>query len=245
MTKRLKLNPADLRHLTALYDAAVMGSDHLAGLLIDGLQRAGRLDHTLFIVTADHGEELYAHNGYLYHACSVYQTTLHVPLGFRAPGLLPAGAQIPQTVELVDVLPTALELLGVKVPLGLQGQSLVPYLARSGAGGPGKPAFSEYGTSGIHTIVQAGWKLVDNPKDFDPVCIPGAPPHHFPIGHEELYDLNADPGEQHNLASQQPARVAELRRMIADRFKGLAQRAKPQQIPERLRKELENLGYVN
>ena len=247
MTGHLRLDSADLRHLDALYDAAVMGSDRLAGELLAGLRQNGSLDHTLVIVAADHGEELYAHNGYLYHACSVYQTTLHVPLGFAAPGLLPAGVRIPQAVELIDVLPTLLALLAVPPPPRLDGRSLVPYLERPGGGGSGKPAFSEYGASRIHTVVERNWKLVDNPDSLAPACIPGGPgkpPLRYPIGRTELYDLTRDPGETSNLAAGNAQQVAELRRLIDQRFSHLPHRAHPQQIPEKLRKELSNLGYV-
>jgi len=247
MARHLRLDGADLRHLDALYDAAVMGSDRLAGELLAGLRRNGSLDHTLVIVAADHGEELYAHNGYLYHACSVYQTTLHVPLGIAAPGLLPAGIRIPQAVELIDVLPTLLALLAVPPPQRLDGRSLVPYLERPGGGGSGKPAFSEYGASRIHTVVQQSWKLVDNPDGLAPACIPGGPgqpPLRYPIGRIELYDLARDPGELRNLAAGDAPRVAELRRLIDQRFSHLPHRAHPQQVPEKLRKELRNLGYV-
>jgi arylsulfatase A-like enzyme len=137
MTGPMPLGARDVRHLNALYDAAVQGSDRLSGSLLDGLREAGRLERTIVLFAADHGEELYQHNGYLYHSCSVYQTTLHVPLGLAAPGLLPAGARVPQTVELIDVLPTLLELLGLPLPAEQHGRSLVPYLERPGGGGAG------------------------------------------------------------------------------------------------------------
>jgi arylsulfatase A-like enzyme len=244
MTEKVPLSERDVRHLDALYDAAVIGSDRLTGALLDGLRAAGRLEKTMVIFTADHGEELYAHNGYLYHACSVYQTGLHVPLGISAPGLLPAGARVARTVELIDVLPTVLSLLGVPAPPEQHGRSLVPYLERPEAGGAGKPAFSEYGSAPVHTVVRDGWKLVHNPTGFAPVCIPDAPPGHYPIGREELYDLSRDPREKTDLAAAQPARVAELADLIRQRFAGLKSRAQEQDIPEEQRKQLEALGYV-
>jgi arylsulfatase A-like enzyme len=247
MTEHRRLDAADLRHLDALYDAAVIGSDRLAGDLLGGLRQAGRLRHTLIVVAADHGEELYAHHGYLYHACSVYQTALQVPLGLAADGLLPGGARVPQDVELIDVLPTVLALLAVPPPPRLDGRSLVPYLERPGGGGGGKPAFSEYGSSRIHTVAAGGWKLVDNPDDLQPACIPGPPgkpPLHYPIARTELYDLTRDPAETANLAAAQPLRAAELARLIEQRFSHLPHRAHPQTIPEKLRRELSNLGYV-
>ncbi|HXO20115.1 MAG TPA: sulfatase [Thermoanaerobaculia bacterium] len=244
MTKRMALDAADLRHLNALYDAAVQGSDRHLGTLLDGLRAAGRLDRTLLVLLSDHGEELYAHNGYLYHSCSVYQSTLHVPLGLAAPGLLPAGAGVPQTVELIDVAPTLLDLLAVAPPKEQHGRSLVPYLERPGAAGAGKPAFSEYGEAPVHTVLRDGWKLVDNPRRFDPVCIPNAPPHHYPIASEELYDLARDPGETKNLAAGEPGRVAELARLLHQRFAGIRSRLGKQPVDEKLKEELKALGYV-
>jgi arylsulfatase A-like enzyme len=244
MAEGKPLSPRDVQHLNALYDAAVQGSDHLVGALLEGLRAAGRLDHTLVIFAADHGEEVYQHNRYLYHSCSVYQTTLHVPLGFSAPGLLPAGARVPQTVELIDVLPTLLGLLGVPGPAEQHGRSLLPYLERPDRGGAGKPAFSEYGGTTIHTVLKDGWKLIDNPEGISPVCIPDAPPNHYPIGRQELYDLSADPGETRNLAAGQPARAAELAKLIRQRFAGLKNRVQRQDVPEDLKKELKSLGYV-
>ncbi|HEV2854039.1 MAG TPA: sulfatase [Thermoanaerobaculia bacterium] len=250
MTKPIPLSARDVRHLDALYDAAVTGSDRLSASLLDGLEAAGRLERTVVLFAADHGEELYQHNRYLYHSCSVYQTALHVPLGFSAPGLLPAGARVPQTVELIDVLPTLLDLLGIAKPAEQHGRSLVPYLERviagiaGGAGGAGKPAFSEYGSSTVRTVVQGNWKLVHNPDGFSPVCIPDAPPGHYPIGREELYDLSKDPGEKANLAAAQPARVAELAKLIRQRFAGVKNRTHQQEMSDELKKKLNELGYV-
>jgi arylsulfatase A-like enzyme len=244
MTGSMRLDARDVRHLDALYDAAVQGSDRLSGSLLDGLREAGRLERTVFVFAADHGEELYQHNGYLYHSCSVYQTTLHVPLGFAAPGLLPAGARVPQTVELIDVLPTLLELLGLPAPTEQHGRSLVPYLERPGEGGAGKPAFSEYGSTAIRTVIQGNWKLIHNPDGLSPVCIPDAPPDHYPIGRAELYDLSRDPGETANLAADEPGRVAELAQLLRERFAGLRNRARPQEMSDELKKKLNELGYV-
>lgn len=193
---------------------------------------------------ADHGEDLYQHNGYLYHACSVYQSSLHVPLGFAAPGLLPAEGRVSQTVELTDVLPTILELLALEAEDELHGSSLLPYLERPEASGEGKPAFSEYDDTRIHTVQVGDWKLVDNPDGVLPVCFAGVPEDFYPIAEVELYNLREDPGETVNLASQHPEKVAELRELIRQRFDSLPRNIEQQEIPEELKQELEALGYV-
>ncbi len=249
MRDRVPLSERDVRHLDALYDAAVTGSDRLAGQLLDGLRAAGRLEKTVVVFLSDHGEELYDHNGYLYHACSVYQTTLHVPLGIAAPGLLPAGAAVPETVELLDVAPTLLALLGLPPLAEKQGRSLLPRIEGRGGreeeeGSEPRPAFSQHGAAPLYTVLAEGWKLVYNPRGISPVCIPGAPPDHYPIGRTELYDLETDPGERTDLAAAEPARVTRLARLIRQRFAGVPNRARPQELPEELREELKALGYV-
>jgi len=196
------------------------------------------------IFTADHGEELYQHNHYLYHSCSVYQTALHVPLGISAPGLLTPGVRVPQTMELIDVLPTLLAMLGVAPPAEQHGRSLVPFLEKPDPGRRAIPAFSEYGSTTIHTALQDHWKLVHNPDAVSPVCIPDAPPGHYPIAREELYDLSRDPGETTNLAAREPERVKAMAELIRRRFEGLRNRVRKQELPEDLQKELKSLGYV-
>ncbi|HEX2163001.1 MAG TPA: sulfatase, partial [Thermoanaerobaculia bacterium] len=245
MEEPLALAERDVVHLDALYDAAVIGSDRLAGMLLDGLARRGELDRALTVFAADHGEELYDHNGYLYHACSVYQSTLHVPLGVVAPGVVPEGGRVPQTVELADVLPTVLALLGVEPPEDLHGVSLVRYLERPGeGGGAGRPAFSEYGSTAIRTVVADGWKLIVNPDRHQPYCVAGAPEGHYPIAAAELYHLAVDPEERRDLAGERPDRVAALAGLVERRFSGLSRRAERQDVPEDLREELRALGYV-
>lgn len=244
MTEELKLDERDLQHLDALYDAAIVGTDHLVAELLHGLRERGLLERTLIVFLADHGEELYQHNQYLYHACSVYESTLHVPLGISGLPNLPAGARVRQPVELADVAPTLYELLGVPPQAEQHGVSLVPLLARPGSGGPGKPAFSEYGNAPIFTVLHDGWKLVHNPQDIDPYCFPGAPQDHYPLAPIELYDLEEDPDETTNRADDEPARVQRMQGLIRDRFSGLTRRDGEQELPEELKKQLEALGYV-
>src|SRR6185295_17593146 len=136
-------------------------------------------------------------------------------------------------------------LLGIAPPAE-HGRSLVPYLERPGAGGAGKPAFSEYGLGPIRTIHEGRFKLIWNPQEYQPVCIPKAPPGHYPIAPAELYDLEKDPGERTNLALGDPNRVRELARHLDQRFAGLpgTGKAKKQEISPEQRKKLEALGYA-
>ncbi len=240
----IELGESDLEQLNAFYDGAVLATDLNVGRLIDGLRGMPGAERTLFVYTADHGEELYQHHGYLYHACSVYETVLHVPLAMVAEGLFPGAASVDQPVELIDVMPTILDLLGIEPPAEQHGVSLAPLLARPDAPNRGRPAFSQYDDTAIRTVLSDEWKLVLNPEGEVPECVPGAPGFSYPIEEVELYDLAADPGETRNLALERPELVRELRRVIRERFAALTDRSEDQDIPEDLRRELEALGYV-
>ena len=104
----------------------------------------------------------------------------------------------------MDVTPTVLDLIGVTPPDSLHGTSLVPYLESTELPGSGRPAFSEYGSSRLHTVQLGDWKLVDNPDHDSPYCLPGAPEGHYPVAKTELYNLADDPLETTNLADQYP-----------------------------------------
>ena len=240
----IELDERDLDQLDAFYDGAVLATDLNVGRLVDGILAAPGADRTLFVYTADHGEELYEHHAYLYHACSVYETVLHVPLAFVARGLFEGGLAVSQPVELIDVMPTILDLIGVPAPEEQHGVSLAPLLARPGAPDRGRAAFSQYDDTQIRTVLSDRWKLVLNPAGESPECVPGAPDFPYPIEEVELYDLSTDPGETRNLALERPELVRELRRAVRERFAGLVDRSEDQDIPEELRRELEALGYV-
>lgn len=244
MIEGRRLGPRDIAYVNALYDGAIRATDELIGMLLDGLRAQGRLERTLVVFLGDHGEELYEHHDYLYHACSVYQTALRVPLGFIAPGRLPAGAVVRRAVEVVDILPTILDLLDLPAPAERHGVSLRPQLERPPEGETPHPVFSDYGTNPIRTVLMGKWTLIVNPERESPECLEGAKAGFYPIQQVELYDLEADPGETRNLASREPTRVADLQALIRARFAGLERRGEKQEIPEDVQRELRALGYV-
>ena len=182
----------------ALYDGEIAFADHELGRLLDAIDADGQAARTLVVVTADHGEGLMQH-GHMGHGLHLYEEAVHVPLIFRWPGELPAGARLAGPVEHVDLVPTVLELLGL--PRGeedLQGRSLASALrgAKSGAGrDPDRPVFfqrrlydtgivSGFRVAGEKFAVRAGpWKYIEAAQE----------------GTRELYDLSGDPGETKDL----------------------------------------------
>jgi arylsulfatase A-like enzyme len=94
----------------------------------------GLWDNTIWIVTADHGDYLGDHN-ITSKSDKPYDGAMRIPLIFRGPGA-PVGKQTDELVEIIDVMPTILEMLGLETPKGNQGMSLVPVMK----GGRGREA---------------------------------------------------------------------------------------------------------
>ena len=144
------------------YDGEVRYVDHHVGRLIDRLRALGKLDETLLIVTADHGEEWGDHLS-MGHGHTLYNELLEVPLIVRHPSFTPGRRS--EIVRLIDVLPTLIELCGLQAPEAeLQGRSLVPLLR--GMPDPEPEAEFVLGEVMYPSKVEAvsyqtdGWKLI-------------------------------------------------------------------------------------
>lgn len=111
----LELNEVDYEILRELYEAEVLQVDALVGELVGALEAAGRLDDTLIIVTADHGENLGDH-GSIDHLFSMYDSTLHIPMVLRHPTSFEAGRVDTALASPIDLLPTILSVAGVPLP---------------------------------------------------------------------------------------------------------------------------------
>ena len=196
--------PYASRYAGRPYDGAVAWSDELVGRLIGALRDTGALDASLVIVTSDHGESLGDH-GEDTHGYFVYESTLHVPLVCRGPGVA-AGTILKNVVRTVDLYPTILALAGLPPPARFSGRSIAPAL--NGATMSDESSFAEsltpllhYGWSDLRAVRDGRWKYILAPKP-------------------ELYDLQNDPGEATNLVSTEIARANALRSaLVAQPFK--------------------------
>ena len=178
------------------YDAEIAFTDQCLGQLLGDVDARGLLATTAVIVAADHGEEFLDH-GQTGHRHTLYQEVVHVPLLVRAPGAPPARCAM--GVSLVDVFPTALDVLGLPAAPEAAGRSLVPAL-RGGALRP-QPAVAE---------LTVGEKL----REAAVVANDGKLVVDLLTGRSQLYDVAADPGEAHDLAPQRPEDVQRLSSLL-------------------------------
>jgi arylsulfatase A-like enzyme len=116
----------DLDHLIALYDGELRWVDDHIARVAAALEELGIAERTAIIVTSDHGDEFFEH-GHKGHTRTLYREVVDIPLIIRAPGVRP-GHVVDAPVSLVDVMPTALELMGMSVPTGIEGRSLLALL---------------------------------------------------------------------------------------------------------------------
>jgi len=185
----------------AFYDRALGTSDQLVHQVVDAF--AGRAPERMpiIIVTADHGEALGEH-GQPFHSTDLYNSQIHVPLVIAGPSISPH--RVAETVSLTDLVPTVLDLAGFVVPHdgALDGRSISDLVTGARTGDPdGGVAFAAMikdrsSPGGLLAVIKGRWKLIEN------------------RGNLELYDTRGDPSERNNVLGQQPATMAELRRLL-------------------------------
>jgi arylsulfatase A-like enzyme len=197
-----------------LYMGEAAKDDEAIGVLVRTLDEIKALDHTIIVVTADHGETMSsAHAGTsaldkmpvrYHHAVSCFEETTRVPILIVAPGLLPANRAVKERVRNTDIAPTILELLGLEANPKMSGKSLAG-LARGEKEKDERVVVSE--GRGMRAIIAGKWRLLVR-EGAVRTTIKGDKPF---TANEELYDLEADPGERVDLAPARPEIVAEMR----------------------------------
>jgi arylsulfatase A-like enzyme len=112
--------------LRAEYDEMIQYADQAVGDYLDWLDRTGRLDHAIVIITADHGES-FEHDWFQHAGPYLYNGLVHIPLLIHLPGQR-LGSRVPQLSQQADLLPTLLDLVGAPIPSWADGISLKPAL---------------------------------------------------------------------------------------------------------------------
>jgi arylsulfatase A-like enzyme len=189
--------PPDYRARFAkrLYDGDIAYADAQFTRLFDHLRASGVLDDTVLVVTADHGESLGEH-GEETHGLFLYDSTLKVPLIVRYPPRLAAGTKFDGLVSGVDLVPTFLELMGLPAMPSVQGESCAVRLL--GGSAPEREVVYAESLLGERAY---GWTPLEALRSSKEKFVSGPEP--------ELYDLQRDPAETLNVASQNAKDVDE------------------------------------
>jgi arylsulfatase A-like enzyme len=251
------------------YDGSIRGMDAEIGRLLERVRSLGLDRQTLVVFTGDHGEEFLEH-GRMFHGQSTYGELSNVTLMMRSPGRIPGGISVGETVETIDVMPTLLEISGLRPPDGIQGRSFLPLLM-SARPLPAIPGAAHAATGEEVTPEARAWR--DRPAITEKAVITdvGGPPprdtealaitldgwkliHNTkrPDGKPEfeLYDERVDPLNLADVAAAHPEIVERLGKDLgAWRVKAAAARLTPDAeatkslSPEELQR-LRSLGYV-
>jgi arylsulfatase A-like enzyme len=218
--------------VTALYDAGVRWVDAQLSRLTDDLRQFKLWQNCVFAFTADHGEEFLEHDG-RYHAPSLAEELIHVPLLLRVPGAA-KQAVCGNPFSLLHLAPTLLTAADCPVPAEFEGRSYWtqirdgsawndPAIAECIAGckNPFRP--EQRRGSRMLALREARYKLLLN----------------FDTHAEDLFDLKADPGERSPLRRE--AAKPERRRLLEAALAHLRKSARPRNSDAYLRTKLRDI----
>lgn len=185
--------PEDMKHLLQAYLATTSFLDEQVGLVINAVDRLGLARNTIIVFASDHGFQLGEHG--VWHKGMLWEESLRTPLLICAPGAGGNGGPVKSPVEFVDIMPTLLDLCGLAAPPALEGVSLRPLLNEPTREWK-RPAFSQV-TRRVTT--GDGFKRVMGRS----VATERWRYNEWDEGREgtELYDLQNDPGQTRNLAT--------------------------------------------
>ncbi len=215
MNDELKVTPEMISALRASYTARLAMIDSDIGRVFEKLKERKILDNVIVVITSDHGDILGDHaRPSFHHQFSIYNSLLKIPLIFSGKGIAgPKRINIP-LVQNTDILPTILELCGIKMPDALSNSPGVPlagYIFNDSRVLPRRYALSMYESPlrfilrnkkrvnaaylrNLSAIQDAEYKLIFSDK-----------------GQTELYHLSVDALEKENIASGLPHKVQELK----------------------------------
>jgi arylsulfatase len=211
-----RVSSEDARILEALYDGALRYLDMRLKELVEALERLGRWENTLLVVTADHGQLLGEH-GLAGHRHLLYEEVLHVPLIVRCPGALPQGFVVEEIAQHTDLLATVVSLAGIEGGNG--GVQHGRALLRDGRVTAGPDfAIAEDFRSDLGELQRRFPSFDTRPLDVRRVAIRTRREKYVWHSDEcnELYDLVQDPREERNRVELEAERADRIRRRLFD-----------------------------
>ncbi|MFC1646944.1 sulfatase [Patescibacteria group bacterium] len=195
----LEMSEEDTGFWRAIYDEKINNADAKFKTFMDGINKLGLMDNTVIVLFSDHGTEFYEHKRFD-HGFSLYGELLNVLFAVHQPGQK-QGKTINQLVNTLDMLPTTLNLLGIKNSVPEQTKGIDLTAAFDGKN-LSHEVFSEtdYRLYTFKRSLQTpdGWKFILTLEN----------------GDKELYNLLKDPDEQNNLIKENPQKGYELEQKL-------------------------------
>ncbi len=200
-------------YIDAYRHYAKMADDHV-GTVLRLLQEGGVLDDTLVILMADHGDGMGSHQ-MATKQISFYEEIARVPFIVAGPGVAGGGQRVTELTSLIDLFPGLCEYAAIETPAGLPGLSFAPLLVGTATARREFVAaewYSEWGCT-----ISPG-RMIRSKRFKYTSYLEGSAAPDDPTGGEELYDLDRDPGEMVNLASEAGCRdlVLEHRALLKE-----------------------------
>lgn len=180
---KLKVSARDKTRIKNLYKNEITFNDEAFASLRAAFEAEGIWDKTMVVVTADHGDEFWEHGG-VGHGHNIHQELVHVPLVMYYPPAIKANTVVRAGVDVLDVYPTLVDIVGKKRPSNLQGKSILPLTYNAHGGYPEPATATKY--LGHYAMQTDRWKLYLRKGDFS------------------LYDRNADPLEMKHVEAANP-----------------------------------------
>ncbi|MFH2001870.1 MAG: sulfatase, partial [Planctomycetota bacterium] len=201
-----KVTDDERKYIVNMYDGGIKASDDMIGALLAHIHGLGIEEETVVILLSDHGEEFLDH-GELNHNRTLYEEMIRVPLIIRIPGRR-AGSVSESQVSLVDVVPTVLDLLGIRYDeRSCGGRSLQGLIEGAAIKDPivyaevDVPEFSKRSC-----VIEDRWKYIEGSTE-------AALKHPAPAA-TQLFDLRTDPHEKQDLSETDPEKRERLEKLL-------------------------------
>jgi arylsulfatase A-like enzyme len=218
----MNLTKKEMECLKDFYDQEIRFTDENVGTILKKLKEVNIYDSSLIIITADHGEEFDEHGFISHRSYNLYDNIVHVPLIIKFPHSLYRGKIVDAQVRSIDIMPTILDFLGIKVNISMEGTSLLPLIE-------GKikrvAQFVFIGNGG--TIRTKNWKFIPR------------------TGKDELYDLKEDPQEQNNVVDKYPKVSKFFNTLSTEWYRNIHKtKVSKVELNEKIREKLMEIGYI-
>jgi arylsulfatase A-like enzyme len=228
----------DLKNLIAQYDGEILYHDESIGMLLDHIEKLELDNKTIIVITADHGEEFYDHQGWE-HGHSLFDEVIRIPLVVYIPGVIQNEGANDALVSSVDILPTLLGLCGIvphfTFPYKIAGLDLSPDIVSGNPIQSRKFILAEVYQGGHQARCYRTHRYKAIQAEYGKKI------------ERMVFDLEADPQEQNNIYIREKETVDDLFIKMESAIKEAEKssfRTKQIMVDEKLKEWLKSLGYL-